>query len=198
VSFPAGTAEEAIYLRPGLATERRSHSPLRARRLRDLVADEAASIRTSSHHCAAQRRATWNPRSSAQIAWPEDAPESRRYTRWTRMRQCAGLTDSGYASALMVAQRTVSDFSWNRKYGPGDPGGQDIYVMDIASRQWLQVTTNRAATTTPLGAGRAAHRLRAGHWQTRRYLVDAGRRHEQHQLTQTGKTSCPTELEVGP
>ena len=31
-------------------------------------------------------------------------------------------------------------FSWNRKYGPGDPGGQDIYVMDIASKRWLQAT----------------------------------------------------------
>ncbi len=31
-------------------------------------------------------------------------------------------------------------FAWNRKYGPGDPGGQDIYVMDIASKKWLQAT----------------------------------------------------------
>ena len=42
--------------------------------------------------------------------------------------------------AVVVAERRHAGLRWNRKYGPGDPGGQDIYVMDIASKNWLQVT----------------------------------------------------------
>ena len=31
-------------------------------------------------------------------------------------------------------------FAWDRKYGPGAPGGQDIYVMEIATKRWIQLT----------------------------------------------------------
>ena len=51
------------------------------------------------------------------------------------------MTDSGYAvSPSWSPSGGMLTFAWNRKYGPGDPGGQDIYVMDIASKNWLQIT----------------------------------------------------------
>ena len=52
------------------------------------------------------------------------------------------LTDGGYAvSALVVSERPVAHLQVrNRKYGPGAPGGQDIYVMDIATKRWLQLS----------------------------------------------------------
>ena len=31
-------------------------------------------------------------------------------------------------------------FAWVRKYGPGAPGASDLYLMDIASKQWVQLT----------------------------------------------------------
>ncbi len=59
----------------------------------------------------------------------------------------------------MVANGQFLTFSWNRKYGPGAPGGQDIYVMDIASKRWLQLTHEPAATTFLPGSGWAPHRF---------------------------------------
>ncbi len=31
-------------------------------------------------------------------------------------------------------------FSWMRHYGAGAPGSEDIYIMDVASKQWVQLT----------------------------------------------------------
>ena len=51
------------------------------------------------------------------------------------------MTDGGYAiSPSWQPSGGMLAFAWNRKYGPGDPGGYDIYIMDIASKNWLQAT----------------------------------------------------------
>ena len=79
--------------------------------------------------------------------------------------------------SFVVAQRRLLTFSWNRKYGPGDPGGQDIYVMDIASKRWLQADArSRAATIFRRGrrmggtlcfSGRSGTARRSGRcWRT--------------------------------
>ena len=60
------------------------------------------------------------------------------------------MTDSGYAiSPSWAPNGGLLAFSWNRKYGPGDPGGQDIYVMDIASKRWLQATHEAGSNDFP-------------------------------------------------
>jgi TolB protein len=34
----------------------------------------------------------------------------------------------------------VITFAWDRKYGPGAPGGRDIYIMEVATKKWVQLT----------------------------------------------------------
>jgi hypothetical protein len=84
-------------------------------------------------------------------------------------------------------------FSWNRKYGPGDPGGQDIYVIDIASKHWLQITHESGSNDFPSWAPDGRHivfqRTIGGHTQIWTMLADGT---HQHQLTQAGNNSCPT------
>jgi TolB protein len=51
------------------------------------------------------------------------------------------LTDGGYVSSPSWSPNgQFIAFAWDRKYGPGAPGGQDIYVMEIATKKWWQLT----------------------------------------------------------
>jgi TolB protein len=51
------------------------------------------------------------------------------------------MTDGGYASSPSWSPNgQFLAFAWDRKYGPGAPGGQDIYVMEVATRKWTQLT----------------------------------------------------------
>src|SRR5271166_3151329 len=51
------------------------------------------------------------------------------------------MTDQGYAvSPSWSPNGQFLAFAWVRHYGPGAPGASDIYVMDIASKQWVQLT----------------------------------------------------------
>ena len=51
------------------------------------------------------------------------------------------MTDGGYASSPSWSPngQTIA-FAWDRKYGPGAPGGQDIYIMEVATKKWAQLT----------------------------------------------------------
>jgi TolB protein len=137
---------------------------------------------------------TWNPRSSAQIAWAGGRTgEPQIYTMDQDGANVQRLTDSGYAiSPSWSPSGLFVTFSWNRKYGPGDPGGQDIYVMDIASRQWLQVTHESGSNDFPSWAPDGRHivfeRTIGGHSQIWTMLADGT---EQRQLTQTGNNFMP-------
>jgi TolB protein len=60
------------------------------------------------------------------------------------------LTDQGYAvSPNWSPNGQFLAFAWERKYGPGDPGALDIYLMDVASRQWLQLTHDGGHNDSP-------------------------------------------------
>jgi TolB protein len=51
------------------------------------------------------------------------------------------MTDGGYASSPSWSPNgQFIAFAWNRKYGPGAPGGQDIYIMEVATKKWWQLT----------------------------------------------------------
>ena len=84
----------------------------------------------------------WNPRTGNQLAFVSGRTgEPQIYIMDKDGANVQRMTDSGYAiSPSWAPNGGLLAFSWNRKYGPGDPGGQDIYVMDIASKNWLQVT----------------------------------------------------------
>jgi TolB protein len=103
------------------------------------------------------------------------------------------LTDGGYAiSPSWHPNGQFLTYSWNRKYGPGAPGGQDIYIMDIASKRWQQLTHEAGSNDFPSWSPDGRHivfQREIGHrvdiWSM---LADGT---QQHQLTQGGTNSMP-------
>jgi TolB protein len=85
---------------------------------------------------------TFNPKTGAQIAWisgrsglPQLYIMDEDGSGVTRM------TDGGYATSPSWSPNgQFIAFAWDRKYGPGAPGGQDIYVMEVATKKWIQLT----------------------------------------------------------
>jgi TolB protein len=139
---------------------------------------------------------TWNPRTGAQIAWVSGRTgEPQIYTMDQDGTNIQRLTDGGYAiSPSWSPNGQFLTFSWNRKYGPGDPGGQDIYVMDISTRplKWLQITHESGSNDFPSWAPDGRHivfeRTVGGHSQIWSMLADGT---EQRQLTETGNNFMP-------
>ena len=84
----------------------------------------------------------YNPRSGAQIAWISGRTGlPQLYIMETDGSGVQRLTDGGYATSPSWSPNgQFLAFAWNRKYGPGAPGGQDIYVMEIATKKWIQLT----------------------------------------------------------
>jgi TolB protein len=137
---------------------------------------------------------TWNPRTNAQLAWVSGRTGLPQiYTMDEDGADIQRLTDGGYAiSPSWSPSGLFLTFSWNRKYGPGAPGGQDIYVMDVATKQWLQLTHDAGSNDFPSWAPDNRHIVfqreigkRVEIWSM---LADGT---EQHQLTQTGNNSMP-------
>src|SRR6266568_4536393 len=85
---------------------------------------------------------TWNRKTGAQISWVS----GRTGLPQIDIMEADGsnaqqVTDQGYAvSPSWSPNGQFLVFSWIRHYGPGAPGAQDIYLMDIASKQWVQLT----------------------------------------------------------
>jgi TolB protein len=137
---------------------------------------------------------TWNPRTNSQLAWASGRTGLPQiYTMSQDGSNVQRLTDGGYAvSPSWAPNGQFLTFSWNRKYGPGDPGGQDIYVMDIASKRWLQVTHESGSNDFPSWAPDGRHivfeRSSHGHSEIWSMLVDGT---EQHQLTHEGNNFMP-------
>jgi TolB protein len=85
---------------------------------------------------------TWNPKTGAQIAWVSGRTGLPQiYIMDADGSGVQRLTDGGYASSPSWSPNgQFIAFAWDRKYGPGAPGGQDIYVMEIATKKWIQLT----------------------------------------------------------
>jgi len=103
------------------------------------------------------------------------------------------LTDQGYAvSPAWSPNGQFLVVSWMRKYGPGAPGAQDIYIMDIASKQWVQLTHDGGRNDFPYWSPDGRHIIfqssRAGSLQIWTMLA-AGT--NQKQLTFAGANSQP-------
>jgi TolB protein len=85
----------------------------------------------------------WNPKTGAQIAFVSarigNLPQI--FIMDSDGTNVQRLTDGGYAvSPSWSPNGELLAFAWRRNYGPGEPGAQDIYIMDIATRQWVQLT----------------------------------------------------------
>ena len=102
---------------------------------------------------------TWNPRTNAQIAFVSGRTGLPQiYIMDQDGANVQRMTDGGYAiSPSWSPSGAMLTFSWNRKYGPGAPGGQDIYVMDIASKRWMQLTHDAGSNDFPFWAPDGRH-----------------------------------------
>ena len=136
----------------------------------------------------------WNPKTDAQIAWVSGRnglPEI--YLMDADGAGVQRLTDTGYGvSPSWSPNGQFLAFSWNRKYGPGVLGGQDIYVMDVATRRFIELThgsgVNDFPSWSPDGRHIVFQSTRSGSDQIWSMLADGT---QLHQLTSSGKNSQP-------
>jgi len=93
----------------------------------------------------------WNPRTGGQIAWVSGRSGLPQiYIMESDGSGVQRLTDGGYADAPSWSPNgQFLAFAWDRKYGPGAPGGQDIYVMNIAAKTWTQITNGTGRCDFP-------------------------------------------------
>jgi TolB protein len=84
----------------------------------------------------------FNPRTGSQIAWISGRTGlPQLYIMDTDGSAVQRMTDGGYATSVSWSPNgQFLAFAWDRKYGPGAPGGQDIYIMEIATKRWIQLT----------------------------------------------------------
>jgi TolB protein len=93
---------------------------------------------------------TYNPRTGAQIAWTSSVGSNHLPQLFTmnadgsspqRLSNDGSGNPQGYATSPSWSPNgQFIAFAWDRKYGPGAPGGQDIYVIDVSSGKWWQLT----------------------------------------------------------
>jgi TolB protein len=78
---------------------------------------------------------TYNPKTGAQIAWISGRTGlPQLYIMNSDGSGPQRLTDMGYATSPSWSPNgQFITFAWDRKYGPGAPGGQDIYVIQATS-----------------------------------------------------------------
>jgi len=136
----------------------------------------------------------WNHKTGAQIAWVSGRTGLPQiYTMEADGTNVQRMTDQGYAvSPAWSPNGQFIAFAWIRKYGPGEPGASDIYLMDIASKQWVQLTHDGGRNDFPSWSPDGRHIIfqsnRSGSLQIWTMLADGTK---QTQLTFTGTNSQP-------
>jgi TolB protein len=196
VSFPAGTAGGSNQSPAWSADGSKiAFSSSRTGDPEIWVADQSgANLRRLTNFRGPDVSPAWNPRTGTQLAWVSGRTgEPQIYTMDLDGANIQRMTDGGYAvSPSWSPSGQFLTFSWNRKYGPGDPGGQDIYVMDIASKRWLQATHEAGSNDYPSWAPDGRHivfeRAIGGHSEIWSMLADGT---GQQQLTHTGNNFMP-------
>ena len=137
---------------------------------------------------------TWNPKTNAQIAWVSGRTGLPQiYTMASDGTNAVRVTDQGYAvSPSWAPNGQFLAFAWVRHYGPGAPGASDIYVIDLASKQWAQLTHDGGRNDFPSWSPDGRHIVfqsnRTGKLQIWTMLADGS---EQRQLTKSGESSQP-------
>jgi TolB protein len=137
---------------------------------------------------------SWNGKTGAQIAWVSGRSGLPQiYTAEADGTNAQRITDEGYAvSPSWSPNGQFLVFSWIRHYGPGAPGAQDIYIMDIASKQWVQLTHDGGRNDFPCWSPDGRHIIfqssRSGTEQIWTMLADGT---NQKQLTFAGKNTQP-------
>jgi len=138
----------------------------------------------------------FNPKTNGQIAFVSGRTGLPQiYTMDADGSNVQRITDQGYAvSPAWSPNGLLLAFSWVRRYGPGVLGGADIYIMDIASRQIVQLThdggRNDFPSWSPDGRHIVFESTRSGGNSHQIWSVLADGTHLQ-QLTRTGTNTQP-------
>src|SRR6202790_4240815 len=103
------------------------------------------------------------------------------------------VTDQGYAvSPAWSPNGQFLALAWTRHYGPGAPGAEGLYIMDVASKQWVQLTHDGGRNDFPSWSPDGRHIVfqsnRSGSEQIWSMLADAS---NVKQLTFSGKNTQP-------
>jgi TolB protein len=136
----------------------------------------------------------WNRKTNAQIAFVSGRTGLPQiYTMEADGTNQQRMTDQGYAvSPNWAPNGQFLAFAWVRKYGPGEPGASDIYLMDIASKQWVQLTHDGGRNDFPSWSPDGRHIVfqsnRSGSLQIWSMLADGSK---VQQLTFAGHNSQP-------
>jgi TolB protein len=136
----------------------------------------------------------WNRKTGSQIAFVSGSTGLPQvYTIEADGTNQQRMTDQGYAvSPSWSPNGQFLTLAWTRKYGPGEPGSSDIYLMDIASKQWVQLTHDGGRNDFPSWAPDGRHIVfqssRSGKEEIWMMLADGTKL---HQLTFTGRNTQP-------
>jgi len=137
---------------------------------------------------------TFNRKTGAQIAFVSGRTGLPQvYTMEADGTNVQRMTDQGYAvSPSWSPNGQFLALAWFRKYGPGAPGANDIYLMDIASKQWVQLTHDGGRNDFPSWSPDGRHLVfqssRSGTEQIWTMLADGTKA---QQLTFSGRNSQP-------
>jgi TolB protein len=137
---------------------------------------------------------TWNRKTGSEIAWASkrgDVPQI--FVMGADGTNAQQVTDQGYAiSPAWSPNGQFLVFSWMRRYGAGAPGSQDLYIMDVANKQWVQLTHDGGRNDFPSWSPDGRHIVfqsnRSGSLQIWTMLADGT---DQKQLTTSGSNSEP-------
>ena len=136
----------------------------------------------------------WNRKTNSQIAYVSGQTGLPQiYTMEGDGTNQQRMTDQGYAvSPNWSPNGQFLTFAWVRKYGPGEPGSSDLYLMDIASKQWVQLTHDGGRNDFPSWSPDGRHIVfqsnRSGSPQVWSMLADGTK---VQQLTFSGQNSQP-------
>ena len=136
----------------------------------------------------------WNRKTGSEVAWVSGRTGLPQiYTMGADGTNVQQFTDQGYAvSPSWSPNGQFLVFSWIRHYGPGAPGAQDIYIMDVAGKQWVQLTHDGGRNDFPSWSPDGRHVVfqsnRSGSLQIWTMLADGS---NQKQLTTSGNNSEP-------
>jgi TolB protein len=136
----------------------------------------------------------WNRKTNAQIAFVSGRTGLPQiYTMESDGTNQQRVTDQGYAvSPSWSPNGQFLIFAWVRKYGPGEPGASDIYLMDVASKQWVQLTHDGGRNDFPSWSPDGRHIVfqsnRSGSLEIWMMLADGTK---VQQLTFNGRNTQP-------
>ena len=159
-----------------------------------LDADSGAGLKRLTSYRGTDISPCFNPKTGAQIAFVSGRTGLPQvYVMDADGANLQRMTDGGYAvSPAWSPNGQFLLFAWFRKYGPGEPGAQDIYIMDIASKQWVQLTTGAGRNDFPSWSPDGRHIVfqsnRSGSDQIWSMLADGT---QPRQLTTQGRNSMP-------